>query len=126
MMKITRRLGQPGLWLIAASPSVAILHFLVLYVGTAVTCAKFGAEAMGALRLFLLAFTAAALGVVVLVGTRAWRQWDLRRDGQAIHSGDTPESRHRFLGHVAFLLSVMSVIGMIYITLPLLVGETCR
>ena len=39
---------------------------------------------------------------------------------------DKPEDRHRFLGHAAFLLSIISFIGVVFVSLPLLFIGGCR
>jgi hypothetical protein len=39
---------------------------------------------------------------------------------------NSPEERHRFLSHVALMLSALSAIGMIYVALPVFLLGTCR
>ena len=36
------------------------------------------------------------------------------------------EDRHQFLGHAGFLLALVSFIGVVYDTLPLIILGTCR
>ncbi len=121
-----------SLWRITAGPLIWAIHFVISYASSAVYCAKFGADAesIAVFRLTVGALTLAALLGIALVGWRGWRQWDMRAD-----RADDPddrnqrgidEDRHQFLGHAAFLLSIISVVGVIYVALPVVFIETCR
>ncbi|SMO92810.1 hypothetical protein [Paracoccus laeviglucosivorans] len=114
-----------SLWRIAFAPTVWAFHFLLCYAGGAVWCAKFGAaQGVGFLRISVLGLTVLALALIVWQGWRSARQWE-PHDASAtdLHR---PESRHRFLGHAAFLLSIISGVGVIYVALPALFITSCR
>lgn len=116
----------PGLWLITAAPIIAAAHFLAVYASTAITCKKLSVSVYNGLRIGLIVFTIICLAGIVLVGLRAWRQWDFKNDPVYVFSGDTEESRSQFLGQVAFLLAAMSFIGVCYIAVPLLIVGSCQ
>jgi hypothetical protein len=115
---------EKSLWHMILSPTVWALHFVAVYGSTAVICAKLDAPDMA--RLLIGALTAAALAIIVLVGWRAWRQWDYLDDWDDIHDAPTRENRREFLGHVGFLLSIISGVGVVYASLPALFVATCQ
>lgn len=108
-------------------PLVWAVHFLGSYSATAVYCAKL-AETLGGLAVLssgIALATVLALGAIGWAGWRSWRQW---RDGNEEwdDAGGSSEDRHQFLGHAAFLLAVISFIGVIYTALPALLSASCR
>lgn len=113
-----------SLWRITFGPAVWALHFAVSYGATAVVCARGGS--VEALRLGIGIGTAVALVAILWLGWQAWRQWDLRRQRDWEEASGTSEDRHQFLGHAAFLLSIISFIGVVYVALPVLLIESCR
>ena len=115
---------QARLFRITIAPLIWALHFAACYGVVAVTCAK-GWE-LGTVRPGLLAFSAAALVGIALTGLVARRQWGPARHGDAGDRGGRAGVRHRFLGHAAFLLAVISAIGVIFVPLPLLMIGSCR
>lgn len=113
-----------SLWRIAFSPTVWATHFLLCYAGGAVWCAKFGAvQGVTFLRISVAGLTVLALALIVWQGWRSARQWGPQATEQDLHH---PESRHRFLGHAAFLLSIISGVGVVYVALPALFIASCR
>ena len=114
-----------SLWRIAFAPTVWAFHFLFCYGGAAVWCAKFGGTpGVTFMRLSILVLTLLALGLIVWLGWRSVHQWEPHEaQAEALHS---PEGRHRFLGHAAFLLSVISFVGVLYVALPALFIGSCR
>lgn len=115
-----------SLWLIALAPTVWAFHFAGVYGATAVVCEKAGgAQALELLRLGIAGATLLALVVIALVAWKSWRQWDYLDDYDHVHHQPTGEHRHEFLGHAAFLLSVMSAIAVIYTALPAVFIGTC-
>ena len=112
-----------SLWRISLGPLTWAGHFLLCYAGMAVACAKFGGSEV--LRDVLIVLTLAALGIVAWLGWRAFRQWDVRRTGDVSNPEGEAEDRHQFLGHAAFLLAVISFIGIVYTGLPLLMIGGC-
>lgn len=126
----TRTLAEEAdsLWLITFAGSIWAVHFLVCYCATAVICAKFGgdAAAIHMLRMALGGFTLLALAGIGFVGWRSWVQWDFLDDWDYEHKLSEDEDRHEFLGHASFLLSIISFIGVIYVSFPVLFLETCQ
>lgn len=116
---------SPSLWRIAFAPTVWAVHFLLCYAGGAIWCAKFGtAQGVTFLRLSVLALTVLALALIVWQGWRSAHQWEPHEPvADELHH---PESRHRFLGHAAFLLALISGIGVLYVALPALFIADCR
>ncbi|AKH98890.1 hypothetical protein IMCC20628_00161 [Hoeflea sp. IMCC20628] len=117
-----------SLWLITFAGSIWAVHFVLCYGATAAVCAKLGgdAAAIATLRLALGGFTLLALAGIALVAWRSWVQWDFLDDWDYEHDMAEKEDRHEFLGHASFLISIISFIGVIYVSLPVLVLETCQ
>ncbi|MBA96783.1 MAG: hypothetical protein CMN14_04695, partial [Roseobacter sp.] len=77
-------------------------------------------------RLGLGGVTAVALLAIIWLAWRAWRHWDIVRDRDWENDAGTNEDRHQFLGHAAFLLAIISFIGVAYVSLPPLLIQTCQ
>lgn len=114
-----------SLWRITFGPTVWALHFAASYAATALVCAKLGPEAVTPLRWGIGLGTLLALALILWLGLQAWRQWDLLRDREWENDKGTSEDRHQFLGHAAFLLALISFIGVVYVALPALLIESC-
>ncbi len=116
------------LWLMITAPVIWSVHFVVVYASVAVFCAKSGREA--ALDPMLWAVggaSAVAIAAILLVLLSLWRVRGRSITGGDLHfEADTPEERHRFLTHVAITLCVLSIIGVLYVSLPILLIDTCR
>ncbi|EAR49612.1 hypothetical protein OG2516_04818 [Oceanicola granulosus HTCC2516] len=110
---------------ITAAPTIWSGHFLLCYCAVAIACAKAGAVP-GWLTGGLLAASVAALAAIGWVGWRAFRQWNVTDTGDFSNPEGEAEDRHEFLGHAAFLLAIISFIGVVYVTMPLLLVEGCR
>jgi len=108
---------------ITLAPVIWAGHFLLCYCTLAVVCAKGGDVALW--RGVLVAATVVALIAIAWTGWRSFRQWDVRNTGDFTNREGHAEDRHQFLGHAAFLLSLISGIGVIYVGLPLLLLEGC-
>lgn len=113
-----------SLFRITLGPLVWAGHFVLLYGTVALVCAK--GWPTGLLRPALIVASLVALAIIFWLGLRAFRQWGVRSTGDFSHPGAEPEDRHRFLGHAAFLLSIVSAVGVIYATLPLLLIGACQ
>ena len=75
----------------------------------------------------LATLSAPALAGIVWPGWRSLRQWGVLDSAQPAHPADKPEDRHRFLGHAAFLLPIISGIGVAFVSPRLLPIEgTCQ
>lgn len=88
------------------------------------TCAK-GWD-IGAVQAWLLVFSAAALAAVAWTGHAAWRQWDPHETGDFANREGRAEDRHHFLGHAAFLLSIIAFVGIVFVSLPLVLIGGCQ
>lgn len=115
-----------SLWRITLGPLVWAIHFVLCYGLSAVWCAKLADAVIDPLRIGIGGMTCVALAVIGWLGWRSWVQWDFLDDFDREHEGGFAEDRHEFLGHAAFLLSVLSAIGVIYVALPALVIKTCQ
>lgn len=114
-----------ALWWITLAPAAWAVHFVLAYGGTAVWCAKFGeTQGVTVARLSIAGLTVLALGVIGWLGWRAVRRWNPRKNNAEDLSH--PEGRHQFLGHAAFLLCIISAIGVVYVAMPALFISTCR
>ncbi|MGZ3215274.1 hypothetical protein [Paracoccus sp. T5] len=113
--------GATGsLFRIALAPTVWAFHFVFCYAGAAVWCAKVGTEdGVTFLRLSILGLTLLALAVIAWQGWQSYRQW-----GPHDHD-DHVEGPHRFLGHAALLLSIISFVGVVYVALPAFFITSC-
>lgn len=122
--------ASASLWRITFGPLIWAAHFGLSYAGAAVICAKTGGAAVSGLRLGIGALTLAALVAIAWIGWRAWIQWDMRADRaddpEDRNQWGTSEDRQQFLGHAAFLLAVISFIGVAYVALPAVFIGTCR
>lgn len=117
-----------SLWRITLGPAVWALHFLISYGATAVFCAKFATDAasIAGFRLAVLALGLAAEAVILWIGWRAWRQWDYLASRDYENALGENEDRHQFLGHAAFLLAIVSFLGVLYTAFPIIFIESCR
>ena len=117
---------QSSLWLIALGPLVWAAHFALSYASVAVFCAKAADTSLLPWRLGSAALTVIALLLILGIGWRAWKQWNLLSDYEWSQSEATGEHRHEFLGHAALLLCGASFVGVVYGGLPAVFLETCR
>lgn len=116
-----------SLWRLTLGPSAWALHFVICYAAAAVVCAKVpDPSAVAGLRLGLGALTVLALAVISWLGVRAWREWNYFGDRHNEDKPDEAENRHQFINHAAFLLVVVSFIGVIFVSLPIIYLGSCR
>lgn len=114
-----------SLFRITLAPLVWAVHFVACYAVISLACAK-GALAFGPSRAGLLALSAAALVAIAWLGWRSLRQWGPKNLTEVPQEVGVPEPRHQFLGHAAFLLSIISFIGVVFVTLPLVLIGGCQ
>lgn len=116
------------LWHLAAAPAVWAAHFLACYVWVAIRCEKAGRDALlGSAQTGVYVLTGLALALIGLNTLRLWRIYArsvIDQDFDFDHN--TPEERHRFLGHVSLMLSVVSAISVIFVAIPAVLVATCR
>ncbi|MBV7410734.1 hypothetical protein [Maritimibacter sp. DP1N21-5] len=115
---------KASLFRITLAPLIWAAHFVACYGLVAVTCAK-GWD-IEAVRVGLLVFSLAALGGILWIGRAAWRRWNVSETGDFVNRGGRAEDRHHFLGHAAFLLSIISGIGVVFVSLPLVLIGGCQ
>ena len=77
------------------------------------------------LRLGIGLLTVGVLVAIIWLGWGAWQQWDVVRDREWENDAGNNEDRHQFMGHAAFLLSLISAVGVIYVSLPVLLIASC-
>jgi hypothetical protein len=115
------------LWLLAASPTVWVLHFLACWFAVSMWCAKVAGPTgpLGPVRPVVAGLTLGALAAIAVIG---WVGLRRHRFGVATvpHDFDTPEDRHRFLGFAAVLLSGLSAVAVVYVALAAVFLSTCR
>jgi len=105
------------------APTVWALHFAAVYVIAAIDCAKTGTP--GIARAGTAGLTLLALIAIGIIGWRAWVQWTYAADRDAGHDQPTTLDRRTFLGHGGFLLSLVSLIGVVFVALPALFIRSC-
>jgi hypothetical protein len=127
--EVVRETGSgTDLWRVIAAPIVWALHFLFCYIYGAVYCEKAGRSA--ALDGPTFAIVSATVVALLIIGASTLSF--LRVRGRSLTDNDfefehnTPEERHRFLSHVALMLSVLSAIAVIYVAIPMLYLTSCR
>lgn len=116
-------LHHKSIWHMVAAPVVWALHFVAIYAWTAIDCAK--TDTPDPARIVIAALTVLALALIASIGWRAWVQWDYPTDHHYVHDKPSGEDRREFLGHVGFLLSVLSAIGVIFAALPAIFIRNC-
>jgi hypothetical protein len=127
--EVRRETGSgTDLWRVIISPSIWALHFLACYIAAAIYCEKMGRDApLDDIRLLVIAVTVLALGGIAWSTLGLWRVHDRSlTDDDFEYEHNTPEERHRFLSHVALMLSILSAVAVIYVAIPMLYLESCR
>ena len=123
---------EPGegthLGLVLAPLVIWGLHFLFCYVWTAIACEKQGrASPLHDTQTAILSATGVALILILLAVSGVIRRY--RRslsDNDFEFEVNSPEERHRFLGHMTLMLGALSAIGMIYAAIPVFYLDSCR
>lgn len=112
--------------MLVLGPLLWALHFVVVYGVTGVVCAKIEApDALVVLRVVIGAATVVAMACIIFVGVKSWRQWSYLDGYDHEHEMPVGEHRHEFLGHAAFLLSVLSALAVLYTAMPAVFIGTC-
>jgi hypothetical protein len=128
-MKTGREVAEENqsLWLIAASPAVQAVHFLLSYATAAIWCGKFVGPggSIASARLAISVYTVIAL---IAIGVSGWTGYRRRRLGpeRAPDHTDTPEDRHRFLGAATLLLSALSAVATVYVAFAAVFIRSCH
>jgi hypothetical protein len=118
--------SNQSLLLLAASPAIWTVHFLLSYFTAAIWCAKF-AGPDGSLRIVQVAIAVYTLFALVGIGIIGWSGYRRHSYGnEAVpHDFDSPEDRHRFLGFATLLLSGLSAVATIYVALVVVFVRSC-
>ena len=116
------------LWRIVIAPTVWAVHFVACYAWVAMHCEKAGRDAaLDPARTGVFVLTGVALVLIALNTHRLWRRWARSlTDDDLDFEHNTAEERHRFLGHTALMLSVLSAAAVVYVAIPAVLVETCR
>ena len=122
-----------SLFSLIAGPLIWSVHFLAIYVFTAIACAHgfFDDEILG-IRTVPLAGSAFSLIAIALLADAlyvSWRRW--RGDGRQEeppppHGGNDKASRRRFMAYSGLLLSAIALIATVWQTLPVYFFASCR
>ena len=115
------------LWLLAVSPTIWAVHFLLSYITAAIWCAKFVPRdgSLGPVRWAILCYTVVALIGIALIGRSGLRRH--RRGTESTPQDfDTAGDRHGFLGYATVLLSALSAVAVIFAALVTIFFGDCR
>jgi hypothetical protein len=132
---VARAFERDSLFSLIAGPLVWTVHFLTLYILTAIACAHgfFHQEILGVRVVPLVggAVTLVAVALILDGGVLAYRRWrGMPSDGQPAplppHDGNDVASRRRFMAYAGLLLSGLALIATVWETLPILFFATCE
>lgn len=117
---------QETLWLLAFSPAIWAIHFLLSYTTVSVWCSKISGRdnPLDGALVAILVYTALAL---VVIGIAGWFGYQRHRlgDSNLPHDDDTPEDRTRFLGFATLLLSGLSAVATAFSAFVLFFFRRC-
>ena len=132
---VARAFERDSLFSLIAGPLVWSVHFLTLYILTAIACAHgfFHEEILG-LRVVPLvggAVTVIAVALILDGGVLAYRRWrGMPSDGEPAplppHDSNNVARRRRFMAYAGLLLSGLALIATVWETLPILFFATCE
>jgi hypothetical protein len=132
---VARAFERDSLFSLIAGPLVWTVHFLTLYILTAIACAHgfFHEEILGVrvVPLFGGAVTVVAVALILDAVVLSYRRWrGLPADGEPAplppHDSSDVASRRRFMAYAALLLSGLALIATVWETLPILFFATCE
>jgi hypothetical protein len=116
-----------SLWWLTLSPAIWVAHLLASYITVTLWCTKHVGRngSLNGARIAVLVYTIVAFVAVCVTAYVAYRR---HRFGPAAipHDSDTQDARHSFLGFATFLLSLLSAVGIAYVSLPIAFIRTCR
>lgn len=118
---------RESLWVLAVSPLIWALHFLLSYITAAIWCAKVsGADGtLSAARTAIFLYTLVALIGIAITGWLGFRRHTFGTV-TSTHDFDSPAGRHGFLGFAVVLLSALSAIATLYVALAAVFIGNCR
>jgi hypothetical protein len=118
---------KESLWRLMFAPGIWFVHFVACYSTVALWCGRVVGRGgpLQTARWLALAYTAVAVGVTVALGVHAAKRYVRHRDDYP-QEFDTPRSRHRFLGFAELLLTLLSLLAVVYVALPFGFITSCR
>lgn len=130
---VTQRIESDSLFSLIIGPMIWVVHFLTVYLTTAIACAKgffdlkiFG---FGIVPLIVAVATVIAVGLILdgaVVAIRRWRgPWGVETPLPP-HDQADKQSRRRFLAYAGLLLCGLSLIATVWEALPVLFMDSCR
>jgi hypothetical protein len=131
---VARAFERDSLFSLIAGPLVWTVHFLTLYILTAIACAHgfFHQEFLGVRVVPLVggAVTLVAVALILDGGVLAYRRWrGMPSGGRPAplppHDANDVASRRRFMAYAGLLLSGLALIATVWETLPILFFATC-
>lgn len=138
---------KQGLWRMMVSPLVAGVHFAVCYIGTSVYCIRSDTGDLTEPRVLLAAFTVATLAVIALSAWGARQRLKLIRKARRElsdelweelvaefregHSDrraqgvDKERNETDFLARITLYLAILSWVGVLFVSTPLIFIWRC-
>jgi hypothetical protein len=132
---VARAFERDSLFSLIAGPLVWTVHFLTLYIVTAIACAHgfFHEEVLGVRVVPLVggAVTLVAVALILDAVVLAYRRWrGLPAEGPPAplppHDANDVASRRRFMAYAGLLLSGLALIATLWQTLPILLFASCE
>jgi hypothetical protein len=131
---VARAFERDSLFSLIVGPLVWSVHFLAIYVFTALACARgfFDEQVLG-IGVVPLVGSLLSLVALALIGDAlylSWHRWrgDLAEERPAgpPHDGEGITSRRQFMAYAGLLLSAIALIATIWQTLPVYFFASCR
>ena len=130
---LLQAIERDSLFSVIVGPLIWSVHFLAIYVFTAIACAHgfFHDEILGIRTVPLVgsAFSLIALALIADALYVSWRRWrgDAASEAPAPpYRGNDRASRRRFMAYAGLLLSGIALIATVWQTLPVYVFASCR
>ena len=129
---LLQAIERDSLFSVIAGPLIWSVHFLSIYVFTAIACAHgfFHDEILGIRTVPLVgsAFSLIALALIADALYVSWRRWrgDGEQESPPPQGGNDPASRRRFMAYSGLLLSGIALIATVWQTLPVYFFASCR
>jgi hypothetical protein len=132
---VARAFERDSLFSLIAGPLVWTVHFLTLYIFTAIACAHgfFHQEVLGVRVVPLVggAVTLVAVALILDAAILAYRRWrgmpsDRGHAPLPPHDANDVASRRRFMAYAGLLLSGLALIATVWEALPILFFATCE
>lgn len=116
-----------SLWVLAYSPAIWAVHFLLCYITAAIWCAKVAGRdgTLNTVQVLVGIYTVLALAGIVITCWRGYRRHRFQREPLP-HDEDSPEDRYRFIGYATVLLSALSFIATVWVAMVVLFIDTCN